>query len=99
VAAPVEEEVAEEALAAEVEADELDELLVDELRDPELPQAPAPIPRARQERMLTRRRTPASLPGWPGARAGLPRRPGRSPPEGGGGSTGPLIYIALSALT
>jgi hypothetical protein len=72
-AALVEDEVAEDALAAEVDADELDELLVGELEDFELPQAPAPIPTARQERMITRRRTPASLPGWPGAGAGHPR--------------------------
>jgi succinate dehydrogenase / fumarate reductase flavoprotein subunit len=86
VAALVEDEVAEDALAAEVEADGLDELLVEELRDFELPQAPTPLPRARQERMVTRRRTPASLPGWP--RAGAGPRGGRRRP------TGPLIYIA-----
>jgi hypothetical protein len=65
-------EVAAAAAAAELL---VDELLVDELEVDELPQAAAPAARTRQERMVNRRRTLASL-----AR----RRAGRA------GSIGPL---------
>jgi hypothetical protein len=50
-------EAAVEVAAAAV----LVEVLVDELDDVELPQAAAPAARARQERMVANRRTPASL--------------------------------------
>jgi len=61
VGAAVEEVVVEVSTAAAVDELLVDELLVDELEDAEPPQASAPAATARQERMVTRRRTPASL--------------------------------------
>jgi hypothetical protein len=53
-------------VAAEVDVEaaaaELGALVLDELEDVEPPQAPTPAATARQERMVSRRRTPGSLP-------------------------------------